>query len=94
MFNLPYALGVSPHFLHLVLSETFLNGGVPVGRCVGIEHPDVQKGPLKSSSPESVDGDIQSLSVVKAWVRLFETLVCHHYFATVYSYTSVSVIAC
>ena len=33
------------------------------------------------------------LSVVKAWVRLFER-VCHHYFATVYSYTSVSVIAC
>ena len=60
MFNLPYALGVSPLFLHLVLSEAFLDGGVPVGRCIGIEHPDVQKGPLKSSSPESVDGDIQS----------------------------------
>ena len=44
-------LGVSPLFLHLVLSETFLNGGVPVGRCVGIEHPDVQKGPLESSVP-------------------------------------------
>ena len=30
MFNLPYALGVGPLFLHLVLSETFLDGGVRV----------------------------------------------------------------
>ena len=52
--------GVSPLLLHLVLSETFLGGGVPIGRCIGIEHPDVQKGPLKSPSPESVDGNIQS----------------------------------
>ena len=43
-----------------MLSETFLDGGVPIGRCVGIEHPDVQKGPLKSPPPESVDGNIQS----------------------------------
>ena len=31
------------------------------------------------------------LRVVKVWVRLFETLACHHYFTTVY--TPVSVIA-
>ena len=48
MFNLPYALGVGPLFLHFVFSETFLDGGVPIGRCVGIEHPDVQKGLLSA----------------------------------------------
>ena len=60
MFDLPYALRISPLFLQLVLSEAFLNGGIPVGSCVGIEHPNIQKSPLESPSPKTIDSDVQS----------------------------------
>ena len=60
MFDLPYALRIGPLFLQLVPSETFLNGGIPVGRCIGIEHPNIQKSPLKSPSPKTINGDVQS----------------------------------
>ena len=43
-----------------MLSEAFLDGDIPVGRCVGIEHPNIQKGPLESPSPKTIDGYVQS----------------------------------
>ena len=60
MFDLPYALRIGPLFLQLLPSEAFLNGGIPVGRCIGIEHPNVQKSLLESPSLKTIDGNVQS----------------------------------
>ena len=60
VFDLPYALRIGPFFLQLLSSEAFHDGGIPVGKCVGIEDPNVQNGQLESPSPKSIDGDVQS----------------------------------
>ena len=63
MFDLFYELRIGPLFLQLMPSEAFLDGGIHVGSCVGIEHPNIQKGLLESPSPKTIYGDIQSVPI-------------------------------
>ena len=52
------ALGVGPLLPHLILSEPLFNGGVPVGGCMRIKHPDVYECTFESFAPRNVSSDV------------------------------------
>ena len=63
MLDLSYSLGVSP-LLHFMLPEALLNSGILVRGCVGVENPNVCKGPLKSPTTKRAMSSLAPLVVM------------------------------
>ena len=68
MVDLPSdALFIGSLLFHFVFPKTLFNCGIPVRFRMRVEDPDIHKGAFESSSPKTVDGNIQPSAVSSSW---------------------------